>query len=293
MKFDLKKLTHALAVERLGSFSLAADELGLTQPTLSRSISSLEAAWGARVFERGRNGVAATSVGREMLREASELLAQARTLDRNMSLRASAKAGAIAFGFSGLIGAVFIADLLASISRTSPDLKVTGRVETMSELIAHIKSDRIEFAVFSDTQEPEDDALSFVSIGTIPVRFVVRPGHPLAQQPAVRWEDLKDFPLGSSTPTRAPVLPRDPTIICDNYGIARDLMLRSDIVWLSSPWVFWSDSETEKACALRVTGDMRSEEANIWIASPKGRLKSPAAAMVIATLRDMVSQMPR
>ena len=80
----LAKLEHALVLQRRGSFSRAAEELNLTQPTLSRSIASLEALWGIQIFERGRAGVRPTPIGSEMLAQAEQLISLARTLDSNM-----------------------------------------------------------------------------------------------------------------------------------------------------------------------------------------------------------------
>ncbi len=59
--------TSALAafdsVARLGSFSLAADELSLTQGAISRQVLSLEEQLGVRLFERGARGVSLTAEG--------------------------------------------------------------------------------------------------------------------------------------------------------------------------------------------------------------------------------------
>ena len=59
--------TSALAafdsVARLGSFSLAADELSLTQGAISRQVMSLEEQLGVRLFERGARGVSLTGEG--------------------------------------------------------------------------------------------------------------------------------------------------------------------------------------------------------------------------------------
>ncbi|MCS4240586.1 DNA-binding transcriptional LysR family regulator [Rhizobium sp. BIGb0125] len=52
------------SVARLGSFSLAADELSLTQGAISRQVMSLEEQLGVRLFERGARGVSLTAEGR-------------------------------------------------------------------------------------------------------------------------------------------------------------------------------------------------------------------------------------
>ena len=49
---ELKQLQHLLAVTRTGSFSRAAEQLGLTQQAISKSMRSLEASVGVALLER-------------------------------------------------------------------------------------------------------------------------------------------------------------------------------------------------------------------------------------------------
>jgi LysR family hydrogen peroxide-inducible transcriptional activator len=56
----LEQLTYLDSVVRLGSFRKAADELGLSQPTLTQQIQRLESELGIRLLSRSRRGVQAT-----------------------------------------------------------------------------------------------------------------------------------------------------------------------------------------------------------------------------------------
>lgn len=62
------------SVARLGSFSLAADELSLTQGAISRQILALEEQLGVRLFERGPRGVALTAAGEAYARPVASAL---------------------------------------------------------------------------------------------------------------------------------------------------------------------------------------------------------------------------
>lgn len=53
----------------LGSLSLAAKSLNVSQPTLSRNVKSLETLIGAPVLQRGRYGVTPTHIGETLARE--------------------------------------------------------------------------------------------------------------------------------------------------------------------------------------------------------------------------------
>jgi DNA-binding transcriptional LysR family regulator len=75
--------TSALAafdsVARLGSFSLAADELSLTQGAISRQVLSLEEQLGVRLFERGARGVSLTVEGRSYAKAIAAALGEIRS----------------------------------------------------------------------------------------------------------------------------------------------------------------------------------------------------------------------
>jgi DNA-binding transcriptional LysR family regulator len=71
---DTRHLLTALAVEEHGSFTAAAVQLGLSQPTLSRHVATLENELGFQLFHRGPRKVRPTKNGRRFLTEARRVL---------------------------------------------------------------------------------------------------------------------------------------------------------------------------------------------------------------------------
>ena len=66
MSLDLVLIRRFEAVARLGSFSAAADEVGVTHSAMTKSIRTLEELWGVRLFERTTRSVVATAAGRRL-----------------------------------------------------------------------------------------------------------------------------------------------------------------------------------------------------------------------------------
>ena len=68
---ELRVLRYFLAVARMQSISAAAEELHITQPTLSRQLMELEEELGAKLFDRGRKNrrVALTEAGKRLHRQ--------------------------------------------------------------------------------------------------------------------------------------------------------------------------------------------------------------------------------
>lgn len=73
-----------LATSSAGSFSKAASELGVTQPTISRRIENLEHRLGVRLFDRLPNGVALTTEGESILDAARHIETTVLEIQRNV-----------------------------------------------------------------------------------------------------------------------------------------------------------------------------------------------------------------
>ena len=76
----IDKLEFLIALAREKNFGRAAEQCGVTQPTLSAGIAELEKILGAPVVDRGRSGVILTAAGVEAHARAEAILAQAEDL---------------------------------------------------------------------------------------------------------------------------------------------------------------------------------------------------------------------
>ena len=74
---QLQQLRYFLAVAETRHFTQAADNLGVSQPTLSKQIHTLEQSLGAPLFERIRGAVALTVAGETLLPLAQRMVADA------------------------------------------------------------------------------------------------------------------------------------------------------------------------------------------------------------------------
>jgi LysR family transcriptional regulator, benzoate and cis,cis-muconate-responsive activator of ben and cat genes len=112
---ELRQLTYFIAVAERLSFSKAAQHLHVTVPPLSRQIRQLEDELGAQLLIRDRHGVALTEAGRQLLREASLLMAQASRISDCVRRATRGEAGllkiGVGFGLGEKISRVLIEHL--------------------------------------------------------------------------------------------------------------------------------------------------------------------------------------
>ena len=75
---DSRKLLTFVTLARVGSFTLTARELAITQSAVSHAIKSLEHEVGCRLFDRLGRRIALTPAGRHLLEPADKILAEMR-----------------------------------------------------------------------------------------------------------------------------------------------------------------------------------------------------------------------
>ena len=81
---ELRTLEYFLAVAREGNISNAAKALHITQPTLSRQLSSLEKEFGRELYTRGPKGIELTDQGSILCRYAESIVELARKAEEDM-----------------------------------------------------------------------------------------------------------------------------------------------------------------------------------------------------------------
>jgi DNA-binding transcriptional LysR family regulator len=236
MKADLRQLRHIAAVGDLRSFSKAAEVLHISQPALSRSVATFEAACGAKVFDRTSGGIVPTVFGSAVLAEAAALIAHADRFNRVLAERSNGRAGEVSFGVGPLPAGLILPKLLAHMANERPAVHVRVTIDQSSLLLSALERGQIEFCIFAKSLLPPAGDLKVETIGPVEMAYVVRAGHPLADKADIAPSDLNAYPLATGTPPKEfqfSELP-NPTISCESFSVLHQATLESDMIWLTS-----------------------------------------------------------
>jgi DNA-binding transcriptional LysR family regulator len=177
---SFRQLQTFHTVARLGSVSMAADELHLSQSAVSIQIGELESAFNTPLVMRTGRGVRLTEAGEMLDRYAVRMLSLwAETTDEMSSLLGE---------FSGTlrIGAVTTAEywlprLLVSFAADNPKIKIKLHVGRRDEIVRGLAAQEIDIAVMG--QPPPELNIAAAPFAKNPVGFVAAPDHPLMSQP--------------------------------------------------------------------------------------------------------------
>ena len=130
------------AAARLLSFTLAADELGLTQSAVSRQIKGLEDQIGRPLFKRGIRTLRLTAAGETLFRGVQAGL---REIDRGVDeVRGHKRRRRLALTTSASLASLLLVPRLPDFSRVHPSIDI--RIEG-SDVLRDLEADGIDIAV--------------------------------------------------------------------------------------------------------------------------------------------------
>ena len=116
----LEQLESFEAVARLGHFTRAAEELFLSQPSLSRQIAALETELGTPLFHRSPTGARLTSAGEVLLPIARRMLADAQAARAQLAELAGLRRGRVHLGAPPTLCVSLVADVLTAFRADYP-----------------------------------------------------------------------------------------------------------------------------------------------------------------------------
>lgn len=123
----LRQLEYLLAVDDVRHFRRAAAQVGVSQPTLSAQLNTLEQALGAQLVERSRTRVLLTPIGREIADIARRITRDVQEIRDVATHKLGEPGGTIRLGLPPTIGPYLLPRVIPRIHRAYPDLKLYVR----------------------------------------------------------------------------------------------------------------------------------------------------------------------
>jgi len=187
-RFDLRQLECFCAVARTGSFTKAADELGVSQPALSEQIAKLEQGLEAPLFERLSRRIELTAMGEAILGRSQALLEDASALPDLIERARAGVHGPLRLGAIPTILPFFLAPLLKGFTERYPDIDLHVREGTTAELVEQVLNGMMDVVVVS--LPVEGAGLVMKELFRDPLYLAVPEGHPLAESAKVQLRRL-------------------------------------------------------------------------------------------------------
>lgn len=189
---DLHQLKTFVAVAREGSITRAAAAVHLSQPAVSAHVKEIEDTLGLTLFERTSRGMSLTADGRRLLTRAEQTLAAHQALMDEAARSRETLTGRLRLGVASSSNHEAVGRLLTTMAERFPGVDVTLRHARSTEIIAGLRSDAFDAALYNEGGEPDRD-LATIEVSRFDVVLVAGKGFLDPSRP-LEWNALAAVP---------------------------------------------------------------------------------------------------
>lgn len=190
---EINQLRYFYAVARTGSFTRAAEELGIAQPSLSQQIKALERKIGSPLFERLGRSVRLTASGEALREPALAILQQVSMAENSLANLNQGVRGRLRFGVIPTVLPYFVAPRIAEFISQFPDVDLQLVEDATPRLVEQLQAGDLDLAVAGLPVKNPDIICS--ELLREPLLLAVANDHAFATKPVVGLRDLGTEPL--------------------------------------------------------------------------------------------------
>ena len=200
---ETRLLRNALILAKHRNFARAAEELHISQPTLTRSIQLLEKTVGSLLFDRTTRNILPTKIGEVVLKHASIIIASGRSLREEVGRHQGLTAGSLFIGAGPYAGTELIAPAIARFSREFPGISVEVHVGDWRKLPGLWLQEDSDFLLVETSELADSQDFEVTRLCRHQGFFICRQNHPLLENECINIHDLASFPImGPALPKR-------------------------------------------------------------------------------------------
>ncbi|MCW2307514.1 LysR family transcriptional regulator [Rhodobium gokarnense] len=238
------QLRALVAVSRAGNFSLAARNVGISQPTLHRAARDLERLSGLALFSKTSQGIELTPAAVALSQAVKLAFAELEQGFSEIEETLGIDAATIVVGALPLPRAYVLPAAINLLTRERPEVRVSVVDGPYNDLFHDLRHGEIDLLVGALRDPVPIDDVSQETLFSDPLLVVARTDHPLAGKARITLDDLAAYPWAvprENTPTRAYFdrlfsgRPMPASIVeSSSMVLIRELLLKSDRLTLTS-----------------------------------------------------------
>jgi len=285
---DILNIRAFLMVAETRSFSRAAEKLFITQPAISKRISTLEFALDCQLFDRLGKNVQLTQAGEALVPSYQRIITELDETQHIISNLRTQVSGHLKFGTSHHIGLHRLPPVLRRYTKRYPEVELDIQFMDSEQAASLILKGSIELALIT-LPDAIEKPLTTIPVWSDPMECVVANDYVLAQQKTVTREQLAEHGVliqSHSTHTRNIIdnalnLDENIKIIMEsNYLETIKAMIQNGLGWGVLPESMIDDSLHQ----LKIKGVKMERHLGILLHASR-TLSSPANAL-LETLKN-------
>jgi LysR family hydrogen peroxide-inducible transcriptional activator len=192
---ELQQLRYFCAIAETGSFSRAAQQTHVSQPSLSQQIRKLEDELGARLFDRLGRTIRLTELGRAFLPRARAVLRELESARSDVVERKASISGPVCVGVIPTIAPYYLPPVLAAFSRKCPQAHVTVIEEITPLLLERLRAGSMDVAIVALPLQVRGHEFESFPLMTEKLYAVLPKEHAMAGRRSVPLGELEGEPF--------------------------------------------------------------------------------------------------
>lgn len=296
----LRQLELFIAVAETGSFSRGAEQIRLTQSTVSQHILTLEEEVGVRLLDRDRNGALLTAGGQIFLQHARRILAERDLLVQALAAFNGLEEVSLSLGASNIPANHLIPAILPRLTKGYSGIALNMQTGDSCSILDRLLTAEIELAVVGS--QCTDKRISFTPLTKDLLILIVGPQHQWWGRKEIALDELRaaffvgrEAGSGSELALQAELqrvgVDQERLTIAARLG-SNEAVCRAVASGFGGAFVSERSVRRELAagelCRVPVAG-MRVER-QFWLAALRGRTPSPAAAALAELLLEIYAE---
>lgn len=189
---EIHQLRYFLAVAHSGSFSRAAEQCRVAQPSLSQQIAKLERELQERLFDRERQGAVLTEAGERLRPRAERVLTELRLAQEEILQLRGEVSGPLRLGVLPTIAPYYLPKVLPGFLQEHPAVELSVFEETTQNLVKALRDRELDLALLSP---PLPAGLESESILSEELLLALPPDHRLSGREPLGLDDLREEPF--------------------------------------------------------------------------------------------------
>lgn len=188
---EIDQLVHFLKVTETENITRAGEELGLSQPAVSRSLQRLEEEIGQPLFERQSRKMVLTEAGEILVSRARQIM----TIidDTKSEITDDGQSGRIRLGAIPTIAPFFLPELLQHFSKAYPAARLFVHEDTTTSLLHRLTQGELDMAVLALPIPAK--YLEVDNLFEEELLLVMAKGHPLSKKKQINLSDVQPLPF--------------------------------------------------------------------------------------------------
>ncbi|SHF07059.1 selenium metabolism-associated LysR family transcriptional regulator [Desulforamulus putei] len=190
---NLATLQTFIAVAEKKNLSLAAQEIHITQPAISKQLSALESHFGTALVERKGRGVSLTPAGEVFYRHAREIVDLMNRAERDIRQMSGEIRGRMIVWASTIPGHYILPPIIGAFKKEYPDVQFVLHIGDSKEAIRKLLEESAHLAAVG--MLPNNKRIEGVKFFSDELVVIVPPEHPFAGSPEITLHELAREPL--------------------------------------------------------------------------------------------------